>query len=73
MNGFTSQLEQAFGVAPSGQTGLLIDTFDGAGVGGDVRWTNTRAEVVGSICRARLCATVATRFSICGTRAAVVA
>jgi hypothetical protein len=57
MNGFTSQIEQAFGVAPGAETGLLIDTFDGAGVGGDVRWTNTRAEVVGSICRASTCAT----------------
>ncbi|MFC3894888.1 hypothetical protein ACFOWZ_25690 [Lentzea rhizosphaerae] len=70
MTEFTAQLEHAFGVAPSGETGLLIDTFDGAGVGvgGHVRWTTTRAEVVGSICRSS--ATGATRFSICSTRPA---
>ncbi|MCP2245399.1 hypothetical protein [Lentzea aerocolonigenes] len=70
MKDFTAELEHVFGAAPSGQTGLLIDTFDGAGVGGDVRWTQTRAEVAGSICLARFCTT---RATICGTRAAVVA
>ena len=70
MKDFTAELEHVFGVAPSGQTGLLIDTFDGAGVGGDVRWSQTRAEVVGSICRARLCATTGTRATICVTRGA---
>ncbi|MEU0879453.1 hypothetical protein ABZ345_12695 [Lentzea sp. NPDC005914] len=32
MDELTAQLEQVFGVAQSRETGLLIDTFDGAGV-----------------------------------------
>lgn len=51
MKDFTAELEQVFGVAPSRETGLLIDTFDGAGIGG---------EAVGSICRAAGAA-----FTIC--------
>ncbi|WP_143091694.1 hypothetical protein [Lentzea albida] len=32
MNEFTAELEQVFGAVPSRETGLLIDTFDGAGL-----------------------------------------
>ena len=34
MNELTVELEQVFGAVPSGETGLLIDTFDGAGLDG---------------------------------------
>jgi hypothetical protein len=52
MKDFTAELEQVFGVAPSGETGLLIDTFDGAGIGGEVRACGTtRADAAAfSIC-----------------------
>ena len=36
MKDFTAELEQVFGVAPSRETGLLIDTFDDTGIGGGV-------------------------------------
>lgn len=52
MKEFTAELEQVFGVAPSGETGLLIDTFDGAGIGfgGETRDTWTRVDAAFSIC-----------------------
>ncbi|WP_167976961.1 hypothetical protein [Lentzea indica] len=37
MKEFTAELEQFFDITPSGRTGLMIDTFDGAGFGGDAR------------------------------------
>ena len=46
MTVFTAELEQVFGVAPSQETGLVIDTFDGAGFGGEARLCGTRADVV---------------------------
>ncbi|MFJ5990362.1 hypothetical protein [Lentzea sp. NPDC092896] len=33
MEEFTAGVEQVFGVAPSLETGLVLDTFDGAGLG----------------------------------------
>jgi hypothetical protein len=45
MTAFTAELEQVFGVAPSRETGLVIDTFDGADFGGDVRDSWTRGDV----------------------------
>ena len=53
MKDFTAELEQVFGVAASRETGLLIDTFDGAGIGssGETRTTHTRTDVAAfSIC-----------------------
>lgn len=32
MRDFTAELEEVFGVAPNGETGLVIDTFDRAGL-----------------------------------------
>jgi hypothetical protein len=34
MKEFAAELERAFGAAPGGETGLVIDTFDGAGLDG---------------------------------------
>ena len=63
MRDFTAELEQVFGVAPSGETGLLIDRFDDTGIGGGVGRP--------TICRAageageRLCIGCVTRASVC--------
>lgn len=43
MNDFSAELEQVFGVAPSEETGLIIDTFDSAGFGGPRACGSTRA------------------------------
>jgi hypothetical protein len=49
MKDFTAELEQVFGVVPSRETGLEIDMFDGAGLGGGA------GEAAGTICRATIC------------------
>ncbi|MFD4636123.1 hypothetical protein ACFWN2_02340 [Lentzea sp. NPDC058436] len=43
MKDFTAELEQVFGVVPSAETGLMVDTFDGADVDGNaaVGWSTT--------------------------------
>ncbi|MEV6240438.1 hypothetical protein [Lentzea sp. NPDC051838] len=71
MNEFAAELEQVFGAAPSRETGLVVDMFDGAGLdgGGGVAFcvTNgTRPSV--SPCRA--CPN--TRVAACGGTRAVV-
>jgi hypothetical protein len=60
MKDFTAELEQVFGVVPSAETGLLVDTFDGADVDGDVtvNWSTTTG-------RPAVGATGWTRASIC--------
>lgn len=47
MKELTAELEQIFGVAPDRETGLVIDTFDGAGFDGDARRCFTRAAACG--------------------------
>lgn len=37
MKELTIELEQVFGTASGQETGLMIDTFDGAGFGGNAR------------------------------------
>lgn len=66
MKDFTAELEQVFGVAPSRETGLLIDTFDGAGIGfgGETRDTFTRVGSSGET-RTTHTRTDVAAFSIC--------
>ncbi|WP_086663277.1 hypothetical protein [Lentzea kentuckyensis] len=71
MKDFTAELEQVFGVAPSRETGLLIDRFDDTGIGGGVgRPTICRAAgerlCIGCVTRASVC-----RASVCICRASV--
>ena len=68
MNEFAAELEQVFGAAPSRETGLVIDTFDGAGLdGGGIGTCYCRPSV--SPCR--VCACTHTAVRACATRAAV--
>ena len=62
MNEFTTELQQVFDVAPSRETGLVMDTFDGASFAGDALGSWTR----GDANHAFSCSSGATRFSICG-------
>lgn len=44
MNEFTTELQRVFDVAPSRETGLVMDTFDGASFAGEVLDTWTRGD-----------------------------
>lgn len=50
MTDFTAELEQVFGVAPGGETGLVIDTFDGVGFGDTRACGNIRVGLTGESC-----------------------
>lgn len=72
MKDFTAELEQVFGVAPSRETGLLIDTFDGAGLGTDVTAFSICIAPFGdpSVSPCRVANSGTCRASVCGTRVA---
>lgn len=77
MKNFTAELDQVFGIAPSFDTGLEIDTFDGAGLDGGARACGTcRAGIAGevggsvgrpTICRPTVCRASVCRASVCAT------
>jgi hypothetical protein len=73
MKEFTAELEQFFDVTPSAETGLLIDTFDSAGVHGGGATSVRSSTCWASVCRVQACGQFcACRATICGSRAATV-